>query len=91
MYAYQTPNSEGGQSGNLIAERSREWGNKYEHMTNVCALNCGSIAGKLVGVNNEVTTKAYRSAYDQLEATMKQMIARVRSGGGPVTVLGGGC
>jgi hypothetical protein len=76
--------SKNGKSGELIASRIHEWGNKWEHVTNYCAFRCGIHAAEEAGVGGVVKAAEYKAAfkttYDEM-ALMMSKCPHARGGG----------
>lgn len=93
-YAATSKTTTAGTSGELIASRVANWGNKYKNVTNYCAFRCGIHAAQSAGIGMKIEPKDYKTAFVRTSDEMQALVARIRP---PMDrdeeprIRGGGC
>jgi len=87
-YSATSEKSKDATSGELIASRVHEWGDKYKSVTNYCAFRCGIHAAQSAGIGMKITPHDYDVAFKKTSAEMWEMVERIKP---EDRILGGGC
>ncbi len=79
-----------GKSGELVASRTKDWGDIWEHVTNYCAYRCGLHAAA-IAKGNTITPDNYSVAYGKTSAEIETLTAKIKRNGRDEVIKGGGC